>query len=374
VKRAPMRTIVWLFIASRLLLIFITYVAYILFTAPKYSGTPVDIGALLTSWNHQEVTSYLQIAQYGYQGRADLVLFPLFPWLIASVSHVLGNWSYLLVGTLISNVSLLGALVMIYNLAVDTAGDDTAQRTLLYLCIFPTAFAFFISYNVACYLLLVSGTFLAIQRQKWWVAGLVGLLAALTRLDGLFLMIPYLYEAWVQRRRSVLHIHALVPVVLIPLGTAIYAIYCWRTFGDPLAFAKTSGVSWSYLILLWQDLWQVQSKLFWSDLLFGSVSRAYRLLNLSATLGFTCLMILGWRKICPSYSVWQGCLVLFMLATLAINGTGSLLANQYFVLVLFPSFITLAQLGKQYPRLHSALMLIFPALQAVLGIIFLLNR
>lgn len=374
-KRTPVRAIFSLFIATRLLLMFITYISYILFTAPKYSNTPVDIFALLTSWKHQEVTNYLQIAQYGYHRLADFAFFPLFPWLITSLSSILGGWSYLLVGTLISNASLLGMLLITYNLIVDTVGDDIAQRTLLYLCIFPTAFAFFISYNTTLYLLLVTGTFLAIQRQIWWVAGFVGLLAALTRLDGIFLVMPYLYEVWMQRKHSDLHIRTLAPVILLPLGTILYAIYCWQALGDPLAFAKASG-SWSHsLIWPWQDLWQTLSELFWSHPEpLGSVTQAYVLLNFGVTLGFTCLLIQGWHKIHASYSIWQCCLLLFMFETLAIDKTGSLLSNQYFVLTLFPSFITLSLLSKQYPRFHYILMLIFPTMQAVLGTIFLLNR
>jgi hypothetical protein len=379
VKRTHVQEIVWLFVATRLLLILITYISYILFTAPKYSNTPVAVFALLTSWNHQEVTSYLQIAQYGYRTLADLAFFPLFPWLIAGISHFLGSWSYLLIGTLISNAALLGTLLIIYCLIVDAVGDDTAQRTLLYLCIFPTAFSFFVSYNTALYLLLVTGTFLAIRRQNWWLAGLVGLLAALTRLDSILLVILYLYELWMQRTRSSPSLRALLytllPVTLIPLGTTIYAVYCWQTFGDPLAPIKATS-SWSHtLIWPWQGIWQALSELFWfHPQPFGSAIQAYLFLNLSAILGFTLLTILGWRKLRTSYSIWQCCLLLFMLETLAIGNTGTLLSNQYFVLTLFPTFITLALLGKQYPRLHYALLSIFPALQAVLGIAFLLNR
>ena len=374
-KRTPVRDIVWLFIATRLLLIFITYTSYILFTAPKYSNTPVDVFALLTSWDRQEVTTYLRIAQYGYRTLAELAFFPLFPWLIAGISHFLGSWSYLLVGTLISNATLLGTLLIIYCLIVDAVGDHAAQRTLLYLCIFPTAFSFFVSYNEALYLLLVTGTFLAIQRQNWWLAGLVGLLATLTRLDGIFLVIPYLYELWMQRTSPVFYFRALLytllPVILIPLGTTIYAIYCWQAFGDPLAFVKTLD-TWSHS-LIWP--WQALSELFWAHLQpFGSVAQASLLLNLSATLGFILLAILGWRKIRASYSIWQCCLLLFMLETLGIGNTGNLLSNQHFVLTLFPGFLTLALLGKQYPRLHYALLSIFPALQAVLGIAFLLKH
>ncbi len=274
-----------------------------------------------------------------------------------------------------SNATLLGTLLIIYRLIVDAVGDHAAQRTLLYLCIFPTAFSFFVSYNEALYLLLVTGTFLAIQRQNWWLAGLVGLLATLTRLDGIFLVIPYLYELWMQRISPGSYFRALLytllPVILIPLGTTIYAIYCWQAFGDPLAFVKTSG-AWSHS-LIWP--WQALSELFWAHPQpFGSVAQASLLLNLSAMLGFTLLAILGWRKIRASYSIWQCCLLLFMLETLGIGNTGNLLSNQHFVLMLFPGFLTLALLGKQYPGLHYALLSIFPALQAILGITFLLNH
>jgi hypothetical protein len=364
VKHVPVRETLWLFIATRLLLIFITYISYVLFTAPNYSNTPVDVFALLTTWRHQEVASYLQIAQYGYRIRADLVCFPLFPLLIAAISQFLGSWSYLLVGTLISNAALLGALLLIYSLIVEAVGDEIAQRTLLYLCIFPTAFVFFASYNEALYLLLIAGTFFAIQRQIWWLAGLVGLLAALTRLDGILLVMPYVYELWVKRMRAS-SLRAFLPIILIPLGTIIYVVYCWLTFGDPLAFVKASHAP------LWP--WQALSTLFRQP--FGSIVQAYLLLNLSAALGFILLIILGWRKIRTSYIIWQACLLLFMvLEPMTIGNTDALLSYQCFVLTLFPGFVTLALLGKHNPYLHYALLLIFPALQAVLGIIFILNK
>jgi Gpi18-like mannosyltransferase len=376
VKRTSVQEIVWLFTATRLLLIVITYISYILFTAPKYSNAPVDIFALLTSWNHQEVTSDLHIAEYGYRTRADLAFFPLFPWLVAAISHCLGSWSYLLVGTLISNVALLGTLLIIYQLIVDAVGDDIAQRTLLYLCIFPTAFAFFISYDEALYALLVVGTFLALQRQSWWLAGLVGSLATLTRFDGILLVIPYLCELWVQRRCADHYLCALLralpPVVLIPLGTTIYAIYCWRVFGDPLAFAKVSGfcphVPWP-----WQSIWQVLSKLFWL-LPFGSAAQANLLLNVGATLGFTLLTILGWRSMRFSSCVWQCCLLLTLIESMAIGNICDLFSSQYVVLSLFPTFTTLALLGKRHPHLHYVVLSIFPALQAVSGIAFLMSH
>src|SRR5690242_20578910 len=315
-EQSPARSILWLFGTTRLLLIFITYVVYCLFTAPgKYTNIPVNLFGLLTSWDRWDAINYLRIAQYGYQQVYDLAFFPLFPWLTTALNYLLGNWgdgSYLLAGTLISNAALLGALFVLYKLAAEDWGDEIAGRTLVYFCLFPTAFFFFAAYNESLYILFAAGTFLALRRQRWWLAGLLGLLAALTRSVGVFLVIPYLYELWCRRDwlrpfrlRELLR--RLLPIGLIPLGTAIFAVVCWRTFGEPLAFANVQA-HWSRTLAWpWQGLWQAISALFFppSPQAFGSSNQAHLLLDLSAILSFLFLIVVGWRKIRMSYSLWM---------------------------------------------------------------------
>ncbi len=377
-KRIPVRDILWLFITTRLLLVVITYIAYILLTAPKYSNMPVDAVALFTSWNRWDAANYVRIAQSGYQP-FDLAFFPLYPFLIACIAHVLGDWSYLLVATVISNLALLGLLLIVYQLASDIVGEEGAQRTLLYLCLFPTAFFFFAAYNESLYLLFTAGAFLALRRQRWWVAGLLGLFAALTRNAGILLVVPYLYELWLQRecvltstRRLLLSV---LPLVLIPLGTLIYAVYCWITIGNPLVFVTVQQHSGRHLAWPWQGIWQALSALFlFRPQPFGSANQVHLLLDLVATLGFIALLVLGWRRLPRSYSVWMMLFLVYILLYPATDKPDVLLSNQRFVLEMFPAFITLAISGKLHPRLHHALLLLFPTLQAVLGIAFLMNR
>src|SRR5947209_17067907 len=73
----------------------VTYFAYILLTAPKYSSTAVDTVALFSTWNHWDAANYVRIAHFGYnQLPYDLAFFPLFPLLIAIFAHFFGNWSW----------------------------------------------------------------------------------------------------------------------------------------------------------------------------------------------------------------------------------------------------------------------------------------
>jgi len=107
---------------------------------------------------------------------------------------------------------------------------------------------------------------------------------------------------------------------------------------------------------------------------FGSFFEVHLLLDLTATVSFIALAILGWRRLRTSYSIWIGLLLLYMLISPAIAQHDVLVSNQRFVLEMFPAFITLAALGVKYPRLHLTLLITFPFLQATLAVLFVLNR
>lgn len=374
-KRVPARAILLLFLATRLVLVLVTYFGSILLTAPKYSSIPVD-SAFFTSWNHWDAANYVRIAQYGYQTRYDVAFFPLFPLLISLVAHLLGSWSYLTVGMLISNAALLGALFVLYQLAADSGGDQVARRTVLYLSIFPTAFFFFVAYNESLFVLLTVSVFLTLRRQQWWLAGVLGLLAALTRTAGVFLVVAYLYELWIVRERLLVSrrrlLFGFLPLLLIPLGTALYCVYCWHIRGNPFAFA-TLQYHWSrHLSWPWEGIWQSLFQLFWNQP-FGSFYQAHVLLDFGATLAFIVLVVLGWRKLRLSYTLWAVLLMLSMLLNASVS-QDPLMSDQRFVLEVFPAFITLAMLGVRHPRLHQAVLLFFPALLAILSLIFVMNR
>lgn len=376
-KRAPIRDIIWLFLATRFALVMVTYFSYIILTQNQYSYTPTDIRTLLETWNHWDALNYIRIAQYGYQTRLDLVFFPLYPLLISGPAHMLGAWSYFPVAFLLSNLALLGLLCVLYQLAVDTGGEQVARRSLLYLCIFPTAFFFFAPYNESLFILLTASTFLTMRRQRWFLAGILGLLSALTRNAGILLIVPFVYEAWIAREHILADWKKTLPLIgslcLIPLGTLLFCIYCWYVTGDPFVFATQQGHWGRHLSFPWQSIWQGLVTLFWS-LPFGSANEAHVLLDLSATLAFGWLIWLGRHTLRTSYTLWMMVLFLYFLLSPATQKPDWLMSNQRFVLELFPAFITLASLGIRHLRLHQALLIVFPTLLATLSVLFVMNR
>jgi hypothetical protein len=376
-KGSPKWDILWIFLATRFILVLVTYFSVIFLTQNVHMSTPVNFTTLLTSWNHWDATIYSRIAQFGYKPPFDLAFFPLYPLLITATAHLLGSGDYFAVGMLLSNVMLLGAMFIIYQLAKEIEGDQVARRTLLYLCTFPTAFFFFTAYNETLFILLTSATFLALHRQQWWLAGLFGFFGILTRSTGLLITIPFVYELWLNRekvtatRRRLLS--GLIPILSIPLGLLLYCIYCWKLTGDPIAFATVQShwsrqTSWP-----WLGIWQNIFELFWNQP-FGSFNEVHILLDLSATLAFIALVIAGRQQLRTSYTLWTGLLLFYYLLSPSIWQHDALISNQRFVLEMFPCFINLAILGIRFPRLHQTLLWIFPALLATLSLLFVLGK
>ena len=370
----PYRYILWIFTVTRVVLLLVTYVGVVLLTVPKYSTTPTYVHTLLLAWNHWDASNFVRIAQYGYQYVPDLAFFPLFPACIWLISHSVGN--YLLVGMLLSNLALLGTLIFLYYLALDIADEQVAQRTLLYLCIFPTAFYLFAAYNESFFLLFSTGAFLAMRRQRWLLAGILGALAAGTRSAGVLLVLPYLCEWWLARHKNGgthfgVALLKLVPICLIPVGLLAYSYYCWRTTGNPLMFATVQSHWDRHAEWPWQGIWQSLYQLWVQPV--GSFYQVHILIDLCATLLFIVLTLLGWRRLPLSFTLWSVSLLLLMLLNSSPVGD-PLASNQRLVLELFPGFILLAILSKKYPALHETVLLLSLPLLATLSIIFLMNR
>lgn len=387
-KRASIPDILWLFLGTRIILLVGTYFSYILFPVPPhiYPETPVNITGLLTSWGQWDALRFIHIAQYGYQSASDTPFFPLFPLLIKGIALLCGNRGYLAIGMLISNGALLGTLVLLYQLAADALGEKVGKRTLLYICIFPTAFFFFAAYNESLFLFLSCGTFLALRRRKWWLAGVLGALTALTRSAGVLMALPFLYEVWIDRslpaateaqhrfwQRIWESVPKALPVLLLPLGTLLYCFFCWIHFDNPLAFAAVQSQWGRATAWPWMGLASAFTELFYNQP-FGSFIEAHILLDLTATISFIILAVYSWRQLRPGYALWISLLVIYMLISPALNQHDALQSIQRFVLEMFPGFIVLAVLGLKHPRLHTICILTFPFLQAIMAALFVLGR
>lgn len=134
---------------------------------------------------------YRLVSVFGYDpGKsANAAFFPLYPWLMRW-GHQLTGWSEETIGYIVSNVAFLGALILLYRLVTMDFNEVVARRSIWAMALFPTAFFFTAVYTESLFLLLAVATLYAARRGKWLLAGIVGLLAALTRSAGVMLLAP----------------------------------------------------------------------------------------------------------------------------------------------------------------------------------------
>ena len=157
---------------------------------------------MFTAWERFDALWFLRIADEGYRiGDGSAAFFPGWPLLIRGGSVVLGGHPFA-AATLLGNLAAFGAMVVLYFLTVSERGERQARDAVILLAVFPTAFFLFAPYSEAPFLLFTLLAFWGARREKWWIAGLAGAAAALTRNVGLLLVPALVVEALIRRRED----------------------------------------------------------------------------------------------------------------------------------------------------------------------------
>src|SRR6266480_4848526 len=256
----------WIFGLSRLMILLFSYLAVKFFLILPPPGFMMYIGpkncinnimCFLLSWWRWDAVHYVQIAYGGYSRTLLTVFFPLFPLLIHCVGFLLGGSiiADYAAGLILANSSFYGVLVLFYHLVSKDFGHRVAKYALVYLAFAPYAIFFFVGYSESLFLLLTLAAFLFLRRGKpldWWLAGLCGFLAVLTRPTGIILVIPFLslfmekfgIHTLLARENWREKLNALFPIVLIPAGLLTYMLYQWMAFGNPWLFTVEEVHVW----------------------------------------------------------------------------------------------------------------------------------
>ena len=250
-KKAMNKKIILLFIVWRVLDFLVTYLApffisYLGFFPYKELLADFNLPHWLNSLANFDGIHYLLIARQGYS-QWEQAFFPLYPLLIKLLTFVVNNG--LIVSLLISNIAFLIGLFILSRL-ID---KKHAFWFLVFILVFPTSFFFGAIYTEGLFFLLFVSTLYFLKKQKYLLTSLVVTLASLTKLIGVFLIIPIFFH-WIKKRKS----FATIAAPLVGLG--IYCIYLFKTTGDPFFFLTSQPIFGANrstsLIFLPQVVWR----------------------------------------------------------------------------------------------------------------------
>lgn len=187
-----------------------------------------------------DAVRYLQIARDGYvttgEDAINLVFYPLYPLLMRIFSF--GVFDLAAVGMVLSRLFLMGAAVCLYELAKADQGEEKALFSVCLMAVYPFSMFTVGVYTESLFLLLTIGCMLAIRKDKMVMAGLIGFLAALTRVQGMLLIFPAVYHAVAgalgEEKRRIRPSDAWV--LLIPAGFMVYLGINWALHGNAFQF------------------------------------------------------------------------------------------------------------------------------------------
>lgn len=209
-------------------------------------------GMTIGVWNIYDTRHYATIAEQGYEADPGWLpaYFPGFPLLIKA-ARVLTLGDSLLAGWLVANLSAIIFFWFLYRMVQPEYGAGAARRTVIFSAVFPASFFLFLGYGEATFLALTVAGFYYAGRKEWWLAGLLGGGAALTKQPGIFLAVPFAYMYMHQygswREWPILRPILLLKrldwlwLLLIPAAAGAYTLYRYLYIHAPIASASDLG-------------------------------------------------------------------------------------------------------------------------------------
>lgn len=322
-------SIVWTFVLA--------YIAYTIIE-DKNPGSAISI------WNVWDTQHYLKIAQYGYTSSTVekryllIVFFPLYPYLIKVFALVFKN--YLLSALIVSNLAYAATAFYLYKLVRLDFEDDDAYRSVIYISVFPTAYFLHAAYTESLFLALAIACFYYARKENWPLAGILGMLAAATRVTGIILLpvliIEYLHQKGYKLRDIKINI---LWISVIALGLVFYLAINYYTFGDPLKFLEIQKEHWNkHLDFPYKGLRGAFEGISWrqprDSITAGLAEFLFGLMGLA-------LIVYSFFRIRLSYALFA------LLTYLVVTSTSFWLSIPRYTLSMFPLFITLSLLGRQ---------------------------
>lgn len=326
----------WLFIFSRVLIVFVSYIGISRFPFEGTHAVPngnfecsVYLRQCLMAWERKDVFHYISIASRGYTDSWRTAFFPLFPFLMRLVGRIGGgsDTDFYFAGLLVANVCFFLAMIVFFRLIEEEFGPTIARSSLFFLTFAPLGVFFFVGYTESLFLLFAVLVFYCLKKASkgesplWWLAaGLSGYFAALTRATGILLGAPifivavfYCWKVWKEKtlKQNWLRIaSSILSMALVLAGLLTYMVYLWIRWGQPLLFRAAEEAGWQrHSDLPWTALFNDIH-----DILLYSPFTSRYVLDILMTVFPVIAIIIGWRRLPLHYAIFSLLVAFFSLS------------------------------------------------------------
>ncbi|MER5890413.1 hypothetical protein ABT160_41855 [Streptomyces sp. NPDC001941] len=283
---------------------------------------------------------YVRIAEhgYGYEIRlphgdlhSDLAFFPLLPALergLAAVSPLDAATA----GMVLAWLASLAAAWGIYAVGTHVAGRRAGIALAALWGVYPTAFVQQMGYTESLFTALAAWSLYALLRDRWIVAGLLCVLAGLTRPSAAALIAAIGVTAIVRTARGRLTWRVVAGTLLAPLGWLGYVVFVAVRQGSPTAYFEVQA-GWGNSI----DGGVALARFVWHNLTGGNPLAGVGLVAALALLAWVVLLCVRRRQPVP--------VLVFTVATVVVSLVGAAYfgSRPRLIMPAFPLLLPAAQ-------------------------------
>lgn len=370
-RNSDTRTVVPVFLASRLSVLVVGFLAVVLIGLPPDGASRWKIyrNELLDLPGRWDAGWYHGIASEGYhydpqltdQYQQNIAFFPAFPMAMRLLGPLLGRhliWT----GLLISLASFFVALVYFLRLARSELGDDAqAAAAVTLLAAYPFAVFFSAPYSEGLFLLTLVGAVYHFRRDELWRAAAWGFVCGLTRPNGAFLSVVLAVMAVTPAGRPGT-LRRLAAASTPGLGMLAFSAFIYQLTGDAFKWTQ-QNLAWGRV---YRSLDTVVSDRF--DYIYAHGLYNYAT-TLTVDLMYAVAVLLALGAVWPVYRRFGAAYAVLILVTvLPPLSAGGMLSMGRVTSILFPVFLWL---GAAIPAHHrTAWMVMFASLQALVAVMF----
>ena len=209
-----------------------------------------------------DANSYVNIAKGGYTEYLEngepitLVFFPFYSVLIRLVNFIIPEVR--LAGLVTSALCFSTGCCFLYAYTAKNYGEEIAKKAVFYLSVSPFGFFFGTLMSESTFFMMICICLYLINENKWWMFSVAGILCALSRMQGVLIIVPACIH-WFEQYRPIYNIRKkngkrvwediYKRMIFLPLpvvGTLIYLYVNHRVAGDAFAFLDYQRRYWSH--------------------------------------------------------------------------------------------------------------------------------
>ena len=239
------------------------------------------------------------------------------------------------------------SLFLLYLYVQDIFDEEIAKKTLFFAVIFPTSFYFVAGYTESIFLFFSVAVFLLLKKKKWLWAGIISAMAALTRVQGILLIIPIFIELWFEyypKKDFKTFFTHLISCSFAPFSYGLYSLYVFYGLKLNWPWVTLSSHWDQHFSWPWEGFISTTSILLGKQIESDITPTLVKILTIVLPIGVIFLLYKIRKMIPLSLSIYSWAMLFLIMGKTDYNN--GVVSTIRYLISIFPIFIGQALLFK----------------------------